>query len=69
MDSALALITSILAPLSSGRAYLDPGSGSFILQLLIAALLGGLFIIKAYWQKIVRFFRNLFSRGGGDSQE
>jgi hypothetical protein len=36
--------------------YLDPGSGSFILQVLLAALLGGGFAIKAYWKKIKRLF-------------
>jgi hypothetical protein len=36
--------------------YLDPGSGSFILQVLIAALLGGGFAIKAYWKNIKKLF-------------
>lgn len=44
-------------------AYLDPGTGSYILQLLIAALLGGLFAVKLYWKRIKIFFKNLFSRG------
>lgn len=43
-------------------AYLDPGSGSFIFQLLIGTLLGGLVAIKIYWKKIKSFFLNLFSR-------
>ena len=53
----------------TGLAYLDPGSGSFILQLLIATLLGALFIMKTYWQRIVTFFRNRFSKGRGDREE
>jgi len=36
--------------------YLDPGSGSFLLQLLLAALLGGAFAIKIYWKKIKVLF-------------
>jgi len=51
--------------LLSNRAYLDPGSGSFILQLVLATLLGLGFILKAYWRKIVR----LFKRGSDDKQE
>jgi len=43
-------------PLLSGRAYLDPGSGSVLIQLLIAGLLGAAFIIKAFWSKIKAFF-------------
>ena len=32
--------------------YLDPGSGSFLLQLLIAALLGLGIAVRASWSKI-----------------
>jgi hypothetical protein len=38
-------------------AYLDPGSGSYLLQLLIAAALGGLLALRAYWGRILGFFR------------
>lgn len=37
-------------------AYLDPSSGSFILQLLIAALLGIGVALRASWGKIKRRF-------------
>ena len=33
-------------------AYLDPGSGSFIIQLAIAALLGLGVAVRASWSKI-----------------
>ena len=36
--------------------YLDPGSGSFLLQLLIAALLGIGIAIRASWTKIKGWF-------------
>lgn len=36
--------------------YLDPGSGSFLLQLLIAALLGIGVAIRASWTKIKGWF-------------
>jgi hypothetical protein len=36
----------------SPRAYLDPGSGSILLQLLVAGILGGLFVARAFWGKI-----------------
>lgn len=50
------------APLLSGQAYLDPGSGSFLLQLLIATLLGGLFVLKASWGKVKGFFLRLIGK-------
>lgn len=44
------------------QAYVDPGTGSYVLQLLIAGLLGALFALKVFWYKIVRFFKGLFGR-------
>ncbi len=52
----LFLLTPHLPPLS-GHAYLDPGSGSFLLQLLIAGLVGFAFILRGYWNKIKAFFK------------
>ncbi len=43
-------------------AYLDPGSGSYLLQLLIAGLLGVLFVIKAYWRTIKSFISDRWMR-------
>ena len=36
--------------------YLDPGSGSFLIQLLIAALLGLGVAVRASWGKIKGWF-------------
>jgi len=46
--------------------YLDPGSGSFIIQMLLAGLLGIAVAVRIYWKKIVAFFRR---NKGGDVQE
>lgn len=40
----------------TAHAYLDPGSGSLLFQLLIGGLLSGLFAIKLYFKKIKAFF-------------
>ena len=55
---------SLLYLVFPGRvyAYLDPGTGSYILQLAIAALLGGSVMIKIYWKKIRTYLANLFSK-------
>jgi hypothetical protein len=55
--------------LKSGDAYLDPGSGSFILQLLIASLVGAAFIIKTYWRRISAFFRKSFNKEQDEEEE
>ncbi|HHI03264.1 MAG TPA: hypothetical protein ENL22_07075 [candidate division Zixibacteria bacterium] len=43
-------------------AYLDPGTGTYLLQLLVAVLLGAAVGAKIFWQRIKSFFKNLFSR-------
>lgn len=43
-------------------AYVDPGTGSYLIQLLIASILGSLFVLKTYWRKLLIFFSNKFSR-------
>lgn len=49
--------TLLSTHLLGGTLYLDPGSGSFLIQLLIGALMGGALAIKIYWRKIVSFFK------------
>lgn len=51
------MLEIISSPAIRGQAYLDPGSGSFILQLLIASLVGIGFALRGYWGKITGFFR------------
>jgi len=36
--------------------YVDPGSGSYLVQMIIAAILGALFYFKTIWWKIKSFF-------------
>jgi hypothetical protein len=38
-------------------AYIDPSAGSYFLQLVISAVVGGLFAAKTFW-------KNLRSQGG-----
>ena len=52
---ALALLVAVLSIPSTARAYVDPGTGSYFLQILIAGLLGAAFAVKLYWRKIRRF--------------
>jgi hypothetical protein len=43
-------------------AYLDPGTGSYVFQLLIAGAVGLGFLVKVYWNKIMLFFSRPFSK-------
>jgi hypothetical protein len=49
-------------------AYLDPGSGSYLIQLLIGGLVGILFLLKVYWRRIVSFVKGLTSRPGAEER-
>ena len=46
---------------NNAYAYLDPGTGSYILQMLIAGFLGILFSLKIYWGKIKLMVTGLLS--------
>ncbi len=58
----LQLTLILLAFARPAMAYIDPGSGSMILQVILAGLLGGLFAIKVFWQRVKAFFTALFGK-------
>jgi hypothetical protein len=49
-------------------AYLDPGTGSIIIQSIVAGLLGIVVAIKLFWQRIVGFFRFRKSEPAGEEK-
>jgi len=65
LAGGLVLGAGLLAVPAAG--YIDPGTGSYVLQIAIAFLVGLAFSIKVFWKKIVAFLRKLFGakKGGG----
>jgi hypothetical protein len=53
---ALFALTSLIFP-QDAHAYLDPGSASYIFQIIVAALLGALFFFKSFFRRIINFFK------------
>jgi len=41
---------------NTAYAYLDPGTGSIVIQSLIAALAAVSFVITTYWQRVRGYF-------------
>lgn len=41
---------------ASAHAYLDPGTGSILVQSLLAGIAGAAAVISLYWQRVKRFF-------------
>ncbi len=42
--------------------YIDPGSGSYLIQIIIAAILGVGFFFKSFWYSIKSFFTGTKSK-------
>lgn len=40
------------------HAYLDPGTGSLIIQTIIAGIAAGLFALSNFWDKFKSFFKS-----------
>jgi hypothetical protein len=59
--AALVAALLLLAP-DTAHAYLDPGTGSYVLQMIIAGVLGAAFAVKMYWFRIKRFVAGIFSK-------
>ncbi|MBX7143170.1 MAG: hypothetical protein K1X79_01845 [Oligoflexia bacterium] len=53
-DFMFILLVPFFMP-NDAHAYLDPGTGSVILQVVAAGVLGALFTIKSYWRAMVGF--------------
>ena len=63
------IILLLFAFPSISSAYIDPGTGSYIIQIVIAGALGSLFTIKLFYKKIKRFFRGKETDNGNNSDE
>ena len=49
------------------HAYLDPATGSILLQGLLAGVAGLVVVLRLYWRRVKAFFRGL--RGGAALEE
>lgn len=58
----LMVLVTTLVFASRAYAYLDPGTGSYILQILLSIILGGLFAFKLFFTKIKLFFKRIFTK-------
>jgi hypothetical protein len=50
----------------TAHAYLDPGTGTFVLQMIVAFFVGASVLIRIYWKKLKSFFSKLFSAKSKD---
>ena len=61
--TSVALLGAVVTLLLTGPAwaYLDPGTGSMMLQLLLGGVAGAMVVGKLYWQRLREFVTSLFS--------
>ena len=64
-NSLIVAALLIIVMTGAAHAYVDPGTGSYLLQILIAGLLGAAFALKLYWTRIKSFLSgSRFGRKG-----
>ena len=51
------------------NAYIDPGSGSFIVQMAIGALLGVSLAVKVFWRRLIGFFTGRNRKASEEERE
>ncbi len=46
----------------SAEAYIDPGTASYVFQVIAGAVLGGVFLLRTYWNRVMTTVRSMVSR-------
>ena len=49
-------------------AYVDPGSGSYLIQILVASFLAVAYMARTYWLAVVAWVRSFFRRSGAEDK-
>ena len=53
---------AVTFPLADAYAYLDPGTGSFVLQMLLGGIAGMIVVARLYWEKAKLAIGRVFGR-------
>ena len=64
--SSLVLLVTVLD--FDAHAYIDPGSGSVLLQLILGGVAGIAVVVKLYWERIKEGCRSFWKRCGKTDQ-
>ena len=64
VKAIIILISSycVFIPAKSAEAYIDLGTGSYVAQALIAAIVAWFFFLKSHWNKFKTWFNGLFRK-------
>ena len=61
------LLVGLILMAEDAHAYLDPGTGSAVIQMVVAGVMGALFVIKMYWRKLMAIFSTSSGSSAGST--
>ncbi len=62
LSLSLLVVYGVLPMHQDAHAYLDPGTGSFIFQIALAAFLAAMGTVKFWWKKMIMIISGLLSK-------
>ena len=62
MKSKIIIFLSFFFLTTNAHAYLDPGTGSIILQAIVGAFAAFFTSIYIFWNKVKNFFKKIFNK-------
>ena len=62
------MTTAVVFP-PQAFAYLDPGTGSYVIQIVAAVFFGGIFVLKTFFIRITMFINSLLGGKGKKHSE
>lgn len=67
MKKILIFIALLVMTTKKSHAYIDPGSGSYLLQIFLAFVLGSSFALRSYWKKLFNYLSRFFKKPAKDA--
>ncbi len=58
----LGLVMLLVIAERPAQAYIDPGTASYMFQVVAGAVLGGVFLARSYLSRMMMALRSLYSR-------
>lgn len=65
VDAIVVLLLTAALTAAPAQAYVDPGTGGMLVQLLTGGVAGVLVLIRLFWSRIISIFRRGDSTHGG----
>jgi hypothetical protein len=56
------VLLALILTVENAYAYLDLGTGQYLLQMIVAGFLATIFTLRMYWGKFTSLIKNLFSK-------